>query len=116
MACTCRDRCPDSTDCICIEILRGAQCGCECSSKPIVLAPLTLPPEEEIRLEATNAELGSVAAIIDRVSEAAVLVPAARVRERIDLSMERISIAAAMEELGLVGGERGSGPGTAAAY
>ena len=68
---------------------------------------MALPPEEEIRLEVMNGELGNVAAIIDRLSEAAVLVPAARVRERIDLMMERVTIAAAMEELGLVSGERG---------
>jgi hypothetical protein len=107
MGCTCGEKCPGATDCTCIEILSGAQCGCECSSKPIVLAPLALPPEEEIRLEAKNAELGNVAAILDRVSEAAVLVPAARLRERVDLSMERVSIGSAMEELGLVSGERG---------
>lgn len=107
MGCTCDDNCPGSTDCICIEILSGAQCGCECSSLPIVLPPMALPPEEEIRLEAKNAELGSVAAIIDRVSDTAVLVPAARLRERVDLKLERVSMAAAMEQLGLVHGERG---------
>jgi hypothetical protein len=73
---------------------------------------MELLPEEEIRLEVRNGELGNVAAIIDRVSEATVLVPAARVRERIDLKMERVTIAAAMEELGLVSG----GPGPEVAY
>jgi hypothetical protein len=107
MGCTCSEKCPGSLDCTCIEILSGALCGCECSSLPITLAPMALAPEEEIRLEVTNGELGNVAAIIDRVSEAAVLVPAARVRERIDLKMERVTLAAVMEELGLVSGEQG---------
>lgn len=113
MGCTCSEHCAGSTDCTCIEILRGAQCGCECSSMPIMLAPMALPPDEEIRLEVKNGDLGNVAAIIDRVSEAAVLVPAARVREKVDLNMERVTIAAVMEELGLVSAERGP---EAAAY
>jgi hypothetical protein len=107
MACNCSDKCPGCDFCFCVEILSGAQCGCECSNlPPITLAPMELAPEEEIRLEAQNVELGTVASVIDRVSGDAVLVPAARLRERVDLEIECISIGAAMEELGLVRGER----------
>ncbi len=108
--CDCSSRCPDATDCFCMFIVSTGECGCECSSEPIVLPPLPLKADEEVNFNAKNAELGKVAEFLDRASETNVLIPASKLRGRVSVSLEGVSLSDAMEELGLVAGPEPAAP------
>jgi hypothetical protein len=93
--------CKGAGSCTCIFIVSTGHCKCDCGP-PIVLEPSALEPEERINLNVRNGELGEVADFIYRATRAEPLIPVSQLRNKVDLHLKDVTLADALDELGLV--------------
>ncbi|MEA2252271.1 MAG: hypothetical protein QOG70_2513 [Solirubrobacteraceae bacterium] len=103
--CSCDTVCPTAPDCTCIGIITGAgsvRCCCTCS---LTMTPLTrevLKAEDQINLNVRDTELGAVAEFVHQVTNVDILIPVSALRKRVTVSLERVTFADALQEVGLV--------------
>lgn len=106
--CNCADVCPDYAHCAAIWIYDEQVCHGYCSD--VTLAPrkredalvARVGLAGRINLEMHDASLGEVAGLIARIADARIYVPADRMEERRTLSLDEVSLEAAVRELGLM--------------
>jgi len=63
---------------------------------------LKLKPEDQINLSVRNNELGEVAEFVHKVTETEVLIPVSALRKSVNVTLEDVTFADALKELGLV--------------
>jgi hypothetical protein len=104
--CTCDNVCPTAPDCTCIAIFTGGgsvRCCCSCSLTMTPLTPdVVLKAEDQINLNVRDTELGAVAEFVHQVTNVDILIPASALRKRVTVSLERVTFADALQEVGLV--------------
>ncbi len=100
--CTCDSICPDAGDCTCIEIFQRTGhhlCNCDCTPFTVLLeAPKA---EDRVNLNVRNKEVGAVAEFVHRMTGTDVLIPASALRKRVTMSLQDVTFADALRELGL---------------
>ncbi|MCX5515634.1 hypothetical protein C3941_06710 [Kaistia algarum] len=104
MSCECESQCPTATHCYCIYTYEDGICVCVCDY-PMVLpasarAPKSLTSMVDLCIK--NVELADLAAALDSLSDANVLIPAARARTKVSLHMHKIPLGDALSKLGLL--------------
>lgn len=113
MSCECDSQCPAATQCYCIYTYDDGICVCVCDYpmvQPAFAKRPAKPLETMVDLCIKNIELGDLAAALDGISGAGILVPAARLKTQVSLSLRKTSLADALAQLGLVAqnGEAGA--------
>ncbi|SRR6266516_73874 len=100
--CSCDAICPDAGDCTCIEIFQRTGhhlCNCDCT--PFELLLLAPKAEDRVNLDVRNKEVGAVAEFVHRLTGTEVLIPASALRKRVTMSLNDVTFADALSELGL---------------
>lgn len=113
MSCECDSQCPAATQCYCIYTYDDGVCVCVCDYpmvQPAFAKRATKPLETMVDLCIKKIALGDLAAVLDGLCDADILVPAARLKTEVSLSVRKTSLADALAQLGLIpqNGEAGA--------
>lgn len=106
MSCECDSQCPSATHCFCIYTYEDGVCVCVCDY-PIVQPPSLAkgrtknPLTARIDLCVKNVDLVSLGELFGSICEAELLVPALRARKSVSIGLKDVSIADAVERIGL---------------
>jgi hypothetical protein len=95
----CRIACPGG--CGCVYVYEEDACTCECFDGESTWSGLRFSLGSKINVSVDGLPLAQVAAQFDRLLKREVLLPAARSKERVQLSLEKVTFSAALKTLGL---------------
>jgi hypothetical protein len=95
----CRISCPGG--CGCVYVYEEDACTCECFDGESTSSGLQLGLGSKINVSVDGLPLAQVAAQFDRLLMHDVLLPAARLKELVHLSLEKVTFSAALKSLGL---------------
>lgn len=101
--CTCDNECPGESDCACLYSYEDEQCNCDCPGTIIIHLP-TLKLESRVAFNTKGCELARLGEFLGKRSQAELLIPASRAREKISLQIEDATFADVLEAAGLVVG------------
>jgi hypothetical protein len=101
--CTCENICPDSPDCTCIWFENIQACVCSCAGAPPPhLLKVKAAMDSKVNVTSRNAKLGKFARFLSEVCEAEILIPAARLDEKLSLYEKGVTIGEVARKVGLV--------------
>jgi hypothetical protein len=95
----CRISCPGG--CGCVYVYEEDTCTCECFDNESTSSTLQFGLGSKINVSVDGLPLAQVAAQFNRLLTREVLLPAARSKERVTLSLEKVTFSAALKSLGL---------------
>ena len=100
--CTCEHMCPDAADCTCIWYESTHACVFSCSSTLPHLLKVKKAMDETVTVTTRNVELGKFAQLLSQVCDAEILIPAARLEEKLNLYEKGVTIGEVARKVGLV--------------
>jgi hypothetical protein len=109
--CTCDNDCPGFPHCICILIHDEHRCICDCWGDEVVLAQDVAEERKyglgaRVNVCARAASLSRVGVLLARICTADVFVPALEIEKPVTLSMNDVTLEAAIGEAGLIAVDR----------
>ena len=106
MGCDCDTHCPDSTSCMCVFTHDDGVCNCDCFG-PIVITSSAQsrkkrPLDALVSLCVKEVELGTLGEFLSRISDAELLIPAAKAKTKLSIEIKEASLESAIAKVGLI--------------
>ena len=97
----CHIECEEGQGCGCVYLIDEDRCTCECYEKPGSYTGPRVGLTEKVDVSVNGLPLSQVAGQFDRLLAHDVLLPVARAKQPVHLSLKGVTVAAALKSLGL---------------